>query len=929
MDNQYSRNPGKALLSLVIAAFLIWPALSASPSQPKRTRVRVGYYLEPGLCEQLPDKTFSGAILDYLVPLAQLGNWEIVPVLCTYAEAIDQLANSQIDLVGGVLDSPELRKKVHFLSVATGAYSPHLFTHVSSRRAPGRFKTWDGIEIALGPGEQSHAMLNLFLTGKGVTNRTLRVYENASEAMTAFRFGQVESVFTLGVKELLSARILESFSTRPLYFCVAPARTDLLTELEKNIRVLNSLQPNLGRHVRDNRFPVCPRNEVILSAEERDFVARHIAAHKPIVVDLSPASPPFKDWDEKTNQPIGLVPDILNEVGHMTGLEFQFLKPGKPDDARSRYFRRQIDFWAPFGTESEDMSESANALCLATLPHILLTRRGNMPTDLSQASLAVPMWDKEWQNDYRSSGFSKLVPVTNLTDALFRIADGQIDAVSASLPQAILVCQKANLFNKIDFSSLKMRLPHHQRVMLIPAAGVDPLLISILSKYLTAIPERDMTMLAYHAVSESMPTMILSDEQWLALMLALSGLAILIMFAIFVFFHIRLSRALTRAQAGERARTRFLATMSHEIRTPLNAVIGFAEFLTQPNLSVTSIRNYALGIFRASHVLLDLINDVLDLSKLEAGHINLRDGTTDLLLLKHEFLTIFASKIRARGNRFNFNLDTNSPRVKLSQLHVRQILLNLIGNAVKFTANGTVTCTIRFHTTAEGVGDLEILVSDTGIGITPSRLQSIFNPFEQDIAQRGGHIYEGTGLGLPIVKSLSEAAGGSVKVTSAPGKGSTFVVHIPNVEAATEARAESAPHAPRTATDPKRRAIEPGMMPKSVLLVDDIPLNLLILKEHLQRLGVKNIRTATSGAAALRLLEAEPVEMILTDVWMPEMNGPTLARKVRENPANAKTRIIAVTADVEASHAFDMTAVDAVLTKPVTREKLFAACSRR
>lgn len=248
----------------------------------------------------------------------------------------------------------------------------------------------------------------------------------------------------------------------------------------------------------------------------------------------------------------------------------------------------------------------------------------------------------------------------------------------------------------------------------------------------------------------------------------------------------------------------------------------------------------------------------------------MRQGVVDFFALKREFLAIFAEKVRERKIRFIFNVPAGFPRLKLSPLQFRQILLNLLGNAVKFTANGTVECSVRLNYFMDGGCDLEIVVSDTGIGIESVQLDRIFDPFEQDIATRGGRIYEGTGLGLPIVKRLVESAGGSISVKSTPHVGSTFTLRIPNVEMVSASEV-----VPQVVQEPIV-----STFPKTVLLVDDVPLNLTILKVHLTHLGVETIRTASSGKEALVLFSEMPAELVLTDLWMPEMDGATLARQL-------------------------------------------------
>ena len=876
------------------------------------TRIRVAYYLEPGLCERLPDGTYVGATVDFLVSLAKINDWEIEPVYCTYDEALDLLSAGKIDLVGGVLASIDRHRNFKYSEFATGSCTYHLFVRADSKRAPGHFSSWRNIEIAVGPGNRKRVVLENYLKAHGIPYR-LRCYVSAEEALKAFRCGDVDAVHALGVESLLAAKPLVSFPPRPSYFCVPNSREDLLVQLNQGILRLQSDEPDLETRVLRRYFPVSPRIDMELTAAERAWLDARIASSKPVTVDLTPELLPFKGWLQDGDRPVGLVCNILREVERRTGLTFSFIQPDGEEAARSRFLHHEVDFWVPLGVSVDDLPGYAGGISIASLPQILITKHGRQVPPLEKMRFGVPSWDSQWQSDYRCAGVSNLVPVRLLSDTLKDIIANRLDGVAVSLPQAILGCQNLNIMHRVDFLRLDSRLPYHQRIVLVPTARVNAELVSIITKCVESLTRDEVSALTYHAVTEAMPHMVLTDRQWIAVVAFLSFITLCLIAGTFAFFHRRLARALVLARAGERARTQFLATMSHEIRTPLNAVIGFSEFLCRPGLSESETRNYARGVRQSSRVLLNLINDVLDISKIESGKVDMRTGITDFVVLKHEFITVFSARVRKQGIRFVFTVQDGMPQLALSAQHMRQILLNLIGNAVKFTSKGHVSCDVRIE---DGVvsefPNLEITVSDTGIGISQDQLTTIFDPFAQDISTRGGHVYEGTGLGLPIVKRLVDAAGGSISVTSKIGEGASFTLRIPHVEVASgEARPllhDDAAHA--------------VAIPRSVLLVDDVPLNLMVLKTHFLNLGVSDVRTAPSGREALRMLSESPAEFVFTDMWMPEMDGASLARIIRADPALASTHVVAVTADVESENTFDVSVFDAVLTKPVTGEKL-------
>ena len=377
--------------------------------------------------------------------------------------------------------------------------------------------------------------------------------------------------------------------------------------------------------------------------------------------------------------------------------------------------------------------------------------------------------------------------------------------------------------------------------------------------------------------------------------------------------------ALEAAKQGERAKTTFLATMSHEIRTPLNAVIGFAEFLRTSSCTEADRREYTESILTSSQALLSLINDILDLSKIEAGRMDIRGGACDLSKLFAEMGNVFRFRAEEKGVLLDSTLAPGFPVLALQEERVRQILLNLVGNAVKFTAQGSVSYAA---TLVDGL--LEIRVADTGVGISPERMEDIFDPFVQDGGVRGGKVYEGTGLGLPICRRLVESVGGTVSVQSELGKGSVFTVRIPDVSC-TDAAAPSGPP-----SESRRLAASlAAAVRRRVYLVDDVQLNLRVAARHVQLLGVAKedifeFNCAEDALAALKAA-AKTLELpvaVLTDMWMPGMDGAGLARAIRDDPALRHLPVVALTADSDVASSFDISLFDAILTKPLTRDKV-------
>lgn len=384
----------------------------------------------------------------------------------------------------------------------------------------------------------------------------------------------------------------------------------------------------------------------------------------------------------------------------------------------------------------------------------------------------------------------------------------------------------------------------------------------------------------------------------------------------------RLETAMKAAQAADRAKSYFLATMSHELRTPLNAVIGFSELLQTSVLSSAQQKDYVQSIHVAGNALLSLINDVLDLSKIEADQSRITPKKTALIKLLDEIETIFKNKAQAKGLTLTIDCPDNLPLLYLDTPSLRQVMLNLFGNAIKFTNVGSVSLHVRFDEFDECLGALTLSMADTGIGVKPEYQEKIFEPFVQQDTVRGGRIYEGTGLGLSISRRLVEKMDGELTLESEEGRGSVFTVRLPLVQ-----YEKNSPETPATPADRDVPAPLPVALPPvitedyRVLLVDDVKMNDRVLSAVLRKLGISS-KAASSGLEALKALETYTPNLVMTDIWMPGMNGAQLAKTIRQDRRWQSVKIVAVTADTEIDSSFDVTCFDDVLLKPLTLDKI-------
>ena len=402
-------------------------------------------------------------------------------------------------------------------------------------------------------------------------------------------------------------------------------------------------------------------------------------------------------------------------------------------------------------------------------------------------------------------------------------------------------------------------------------------------------------------------------------------------------------------ESANKSKSYFFSTISHDIRTPLNAIIGYSQML-QMGFKQAEDREQALeSIIAGGRSLLRLINDAIDFAKLEDGQLRLVPKPTDCAKLLHDFVDSFRDVRHIQSIQLRCRT-SEMPTLLIDPKRIRQILFNLEDNAVKFTQQGFVEVRATFYRNADGgTGTLRIEVEDSGIGISREDLERIASPYVQVDAKESRH--GGTGIGLAICRKLAEAMGGELSIASVLGKGSTFTVSLHDVKVTDAAPEEeydpldelqAAPPAPPPAPAPaevkEEKPAEVKVAPadvkeekpagpaaaKRILIVDDQKVNLIVLKTMLKKLGNFDIVMAKDGREALDLLNSAstPFDLILTDMWMPLMDGECLVRAVRANAKFAKLPVHVVTADTEMPEKYRDIGFDGILLKPVTVDKL-------
>jgi PAS domain S-box-containing protein len=383
-----------------------------------------------------------------------------------------------------------------------------------------------------------------------------------------------------------------------------------------------------------------------------------------------------------------------------------------------------------------------------------------------------------------------------------------------------------------------------------------------------------------------------------------------------------LKQAKDAAEAANQAKSAFLASMSHEIRTPLNAILGYGQLVLRDSALSVQSRNNLQVINRSGEHLLALVNDVLEVSKIEAGRVELEPTAFDLHALLDDLKAMFRLRTMDKGLEFEVIEAEGLSRYVIADAgKLRQVLINLLGNAVKFTNQGRITVRGSVSRTETGQTLLALEVEDTGVGIAPEEMNLLFRYFEQ--TQSGRQTQSGTGLGLVISRDYARRMGGDLSVASEQGKGSVFRLEIPIAVAA---------NLPAAARARERRVagLAPGQSPVRALVADDNDTNRALLSALLESVGFE-VREAKDGREAVAIWQAWQPALVLMDMRMPLMDGYEAARRIRMAPGGESTVIIALTASTfdERTPAILKAGVDDLVCKPFKEDHLFEVIRMR
>jgi len=864
---------------------------------------------------------YEGLTADYADLLGQLLQIEIrVRRYASRDASLQALRSGEIDLLG-TANGFEASDPALAMSRAYADDVPTLVARVD-----------DSEELPSDLAGKRLAMLYHYLPPDTVEafypDATLQLFPSTLSAIGAVAFGQADvylgdsiSAHYLISKNYLNNVQLADFSrmeVQPFAFAVSRDNGRLLRIVNAALQAIPAGERmGILRRWSAGGASVPGRQALHFSVNEQ----RWLDTHPRINVAVSENFLPLTFFDEQ-GQLRGIGADVLARIGLRTGLKFDIQRGDSVDDLIDRITIGKADVLATAIPSAELEGGLRFTRPYLTNPFVLV-----VPAKATDALTVDRMAGKRLAlvrgnvlRDYLSEQFPsvQLVPAQNMADAMAMVAAGRADGAINSLISARYMISR-QYRDTLQVTSTVGTEP--ARVALATSRNATEL-HSILDKTLLSISPEEMDELTNRWRSE----VVIDDSYWLrnraAIVQGFAIAALLLLLALGWAIYLRrlleqVREAKASADDANRAKTTFLATMSHEIRTPMNAVIGMLELALKKADQGVMDRPAIEVAWGAARGLLDLIGDILDIARIESGKLSLVPARANLRELIEAVARIFDGLARQKQLRLDLDLDAASDQdVLIDPLRFKQILSNVLSNAIKFTEQGHVRLSLRAEPGAEDRWlVIRLLVEDTGPGISEQDQRRLFNPFTQvgDHAQgaRGG-----SGLGLVISRTLCEMMGGTLVLTSVPGQGTQVEIRLalPLLEAL--------PHVPAA-----EAVTTPGQLLK-ILIVDDHPANRLLLCQQIRYLG-HPVQQAEDGLQGLRAWRDEHFDAVITDCNMPLMSGYELTRAIRaEERASglSPTVILGFTANAQPEEKARCieAGMDDCLFKPISLQQLNA-----
>ena len=894
-----------AMLCLLLLLPALFPVKAAAETVPAKV-VRVGSFEDTfNYCNEKGARKGYG--YELLETLSGYTGWQFEYVTCDWSDCFEKLENGEIDIMGGISYTEDRAEEMLFSDEPMGEEKYYLYADLSREDITASdYKTLNGKKIGVLMGAESEVMLTEWEEKHGIKTEHVNISNNEDVKQ---KLANHEIDCFVSLEESYWAELGISTITRvgksSIYYAINKDRSDLKEELDNAMRALDEEAPFYTADLCKKYFSL--DYKPILTGEEKAWLKEHGAIRMGFLTSDRGVS----TYDPATGEITGTITDYIQFATDCLGnqeLEFQLVGYDDKEAELNALKSGEIDMIFHFD-QSPNLAEeyrlartnttwTANMMVVTNKQLFIENQVNRVAVPQNKISLTryIAFYYPQWE----------IVDCDTQEDAIKLVKDGQADCFITG------VSSEAKYSKNYGFYSVP--LPNPANSCFAVNSG-NRSLLSILNKTIKAMPANMLTSsLAMHKSSARKVTLseFIRDNFFMVLLVSSIFVAVILLTILKLLRKARKAEAAARkaandtqelnaklqiaaenAESANRAKSTFLFNMSHDIRTPMNAIIGYADLASRHLDDPAKLEKYMENIQVCGQNLLMLLNNVLDLARIENDKTEMEYSVSDVDKDFRNCIAMFRNQADSKGQTLTVTTQLPYPYIYADIPHLTEVCTNLVSNAVKYTgAGGTIRCGITQKPgEKEGWCDTVVTVADNGIGMSQEFQKHIFEPFERERTSTVSKV-EGSGIGMGIVKKLVELMGGTVEVESKIGVGSTFTVTIP-CRIASEDEIQA------------KREINPSdqkcLCGTRILLTEDNDLNAEIATELLQEEGC-TVDRAKDGVECVDMLEKAAngtYQLILMDVQMPVMNGYDATKKIRrmDDPQKANIPIVAMTAN--------------------------------
>lgn len=894
-----------ALLSLLLLLSAVLPVKAVAETAPIKI-IRVGSFEDTfNYCNEKGARKGYG--YELLQTLSGYTGWQFEYVTCDWSDCFEKLKNDEIDIMGGISYTEDRAEEMLFSDEPMGEEKYYLYVDLSRADiSASNFKTLNGKKVGVLMGTEPEVMLTEWEEKYGLKTQHVNISNNEDVKQ---KLANHEIDCFVSLEESLWAELGISTITRvgksSIYYVLNKDRSDLKEELDNAMRALDEAAPFYTADLCKKYFSL--DYKPILTGEEKAWLRKHGAIRMGFLTSDRGVS----TYDPATGEITGTITDYIQFATDCLGnqeLEFHLVGYDDKEAELNALKSGEIDMVFHFD-QSPNLAEEYRVACTNTTwtSNMMAVTNKQLFIENEVNRVAVPQ-NKISLTRYIAFYYPQweIVDCDTQEDAIKLVKDGQADCFVTG------ISSEGNYSKKYGFYSVP--LPNPANSCFAVNSG-NRSLLSILNKTIKAMPANMLTSsLAMYKSSSRKVTLIdfIKDNFFMVLLVSSIAVAVVLLTILKLLQKARKAEAAARkaandtqelnaklqvavenAESANRAKSTFLFNMSHDIRTPMNAIIGYADLASRHLDDPAKLEKYMENIQVCGQNLLMLLNNVLDLARIENDKTEMEYSVSDVDKDFRNCVVMFQNQADSKGQTLTVTAHLLYPYVYADIPHLTEVCTNLVSNAVKYTgAGGTIHCDVTQKPgKKEGWCDMVVTVADNGIGMSQEFQKHIFEPFERERTSTVSKV-EGSGIGMGIVKKLVELMSGTVEVESKIGVGSKFTVTIPcRIASGDETQA-------KRETNPSDQKCLCGTR---ILLTEDNDLNAEIAVELLREEGC-TVDRAKDGVECVDMLEKAAngtYQMILMDIQMPVMNGYDAAKKIRrmDDPQKAGIPIIAMTAN--------------------------------